>query len=119
MNTQRKMQSSPTTNTKRIAKELSSLKYPYLVNDHSIEIFYNDKTTYIFSELLQYPFVVPAIQIENYDLIGKKWVFEFKEVKRTINAYGQVSLGEWCPSTHFINIIDLIEEGIINKELDV
>ena len=64
--------------TKRCIKEIALLekKFVCLINDHSIKVFYDHETKYIFSKLSRYPFYIPDIAIYDNDLKGKIGVFK-------------------------------------------
>lgn len=111
---------SSTINT-RIINEIKIIqeKYACIVNDHSIEVFYDDKTKYIFRELSKFPFKIPEIIIINNDINGKKWEFTVNNRIQIIWDQGQISFTypNWSPQMKMIDLILLIEEGLNNKQL--
>jgi len=114
------IESFPTTNTTRCMREIAFLEKRFLclVNDHSIEVFYNERTKYIFGKLLKFPFCIPEITIIDNDLKGKNWYFQTQNNLHTIDYDGKVSLDIiWSPQLNIINLIELIEQGLINKKL--
>lgn len=105
----------------RIINEIKIIKEKYecIVNDESIEVFFDDKTKYIFKELSKFPFNIPEIIIVNNDLNGKKWQFTANNRTQTIWTEGQISFTypNWSPQKNIIELIEIIDQGLENKKL--
>jgi len=108
------------TNTTRCIREIAFLekKFLCLVNDYSIEVFCNEKTKYVFGKLLKFPFYIPEITVIDTDLRGKSWVFQTENNSHSIDHDGKVSLNiTWSPQLNLIDLVELIQAGLINKKL--